>query len=170
MEAWTACPACGEKLEFELDGRALTAGREPVADAQVEAGGHRYRLPATSDLAKVARESDPEIAADRLAEACRVDEAPAPRLSPEELAEIGNKLALADPMAETRLALRCAACGEEWIESLDLGDFLWTEIEARARRALSDVHTLASAYGWTEDRILAMSDTRRAMYTEMVQS
>ena len=45
--------------------------------------------------------------------------------------------------------------------------FLWTEIEAWAWRMLSDVHTLARAYGWGERDILALSPTRRQFYLEM---
>jgi hypothetical protein len=33
---------------------------------------------------------------------------------------------------------------------------------------LWELHTLASAYGWSESESLALSDTRRAMYLEMV--
>jgi hypothetical protein len=43
-------------------------------------------------------------------------------------------------------------------------------VEARARRILQEVHTLASSYGWHEAEILALGDTRRAMYLQMVQA
>jgi hypothetical protein len=33
-----------------------------------------------------------------------------------------------------------------------------------------DVHALASAYGWSEREILALSDTRRRLYLEMVSA
>ena len=170
MMAWTACPACGEKLEFEMDGRTLAAEREPLAPSPVEIGGRRYRPPTTRDLAGLAREKQPEHAAARLLDVCRVDGEPDGMLSDEDLDEIGDRLAMADPMAETRLALQCAVCRHEWIESLDWIEFLWTEIEARARRALFEIHSLAAAYGWTQEQILALSDTRRAWYVEMVQS
>jgi hypothetical protein len=41
---------------------------------------------------------------------------------------------------------------------------------ARARRLLIEVHSLASAYGWSETDILSMSEPRRALYLEMVQA
>ena len=44
------------------------------------------------------------------------------------------------------------------------------EIHAWAKRTLREVHTLASAYGWSEREILSMSAVRRALYLEMVQS
>ena len=33
-----------------------------------------------------------------------------------------------------------------------------------------EVHTLATAYGWSEAETLALGDARRAMYLEMVSA
>jgi hypothetical protein len=171
LVAWVACPQCNEKLELEMDVRTLLAAeREQQADDPVSISGRSYRLPTSHDLARLAGETDARIAARRLLEACRLEAAGAADYSDEEIDEIGDRLALADPMAETRLALQCAACGNQWVEGLDIGSFLWAEIEARARRLLMEIHALASAYGWTEDRILTLSEARRAWYVEMVQS
>jgi hypothetical protein len=79
-------------------------------------------------------------------------------------------MALADPFAETRLTLQCPGCGNAWEEWLDMVSFFWAEVEARARRVFLEIHTLASAYGWTEGEVLSLSDGRRAMYLEMAQS
>jgi hypothetical protein len=90
--------------------------------------------------------------------------------SDEDLEEIGEQMALADPLAETRLTLHCPKCEVDWEESLDMTSFLWTEIDARVRRLLLEIHTLASAYGWTEREILSLGENRRVRYVEMVQS
>ena len=45
-----------------------------------------------------------------------------------------------------------------------------TELEAQAKRLLRSVHVLASAYGWSESEILALSEARRDAYVELVQS
>ena len=45
---------------------------------------------------------------------------------------------------------------------------LWEEIEVRAHVLLGEVHRLASAYGWSEAQILALSPARRASYLAMV--
>ena len=47
---------------------------------------------------------------------------------------------------------------------LDIGSFVWAEIESRARRVLGEVHALASAYGWSEAETLSLSAVRRASY------
>ena len=39
---------------------------------------------------------------------------------------------------------------------------------SRAVQLLDEVHQLATAYGWTEAEILALSDTRRAAYLDRV--
>jgi hypothetical protein len=78
-------------------------------------------------------------------------------------------MAQADPMAEIRVTVNCPACGNESEETLDIVTFLWAEIEGRAKRLLWEIHAIASAYGWTETEILALSDSRRALYVEMVQ-
>jgi hypothetical protein len=77
-------------------------------------------------------------------------------------------MAEADPLADIQIAISCPACAQGWRAAFDILTFLWSEIEAWAWRMLSDVHTLASAYGWCERDILALSPTRRQFYLEMV--
>lgn len=191
IAGWTSCAACGENLEFDLDGRALTtAGTNPdersyanEQDASIVVNQRSYRLPTSRDLAEAAQETDPRQAAIRIVENCRLAP-PAPTeheanslsapssesWSEEELDEIGEQMALADPLAEARLTLHCPKCDNDWEETLDIVAFLWAEIEAHARRLLLEIHSLASAYGWAESEILSLSEVRRARYVEMVQS
>jgi len=95
----------------------------------------------------------------------RVGSARLPRAVVERLAE---RLAACDPWAESMLDLICPACRHQWTVLLDVAVFLWTAIRARAQRLLRDVHTLATAYGWREADILAMSSRRREAYLELV--
>ena len=83
-----------------------------------------------------------------------------------EIEEADEQLALADPLAETRVRLTCPGCGREWDDTLDLALFVWAEVESRAKRLLLDVHQLARAYGWTEGEILALSERRRRFYLD----
>ena len=77
-------------------------------------------------------------------------------------------MAEADPLADIQLDLTCPSCERRWRAVFDIVSFLWTEIEVWAWRTLSDVHTLARAYGWSERDILTLSPTRRQFYLEMV--
>ncbi len=67
-----------------------------------------------------------------------------------------------------RFELSCPACGHGWLTPLDAPGYLWREIETQARRLLHEVHALASAYGWREADILAMTARRRWAYLEML--
>jgi hypothetical protein len=69
-------------------------------------------------------------------------------------------------VADIELNFDCAACGHGWLDYLDIGTFFWEEFDRQAHRILNDVHRLAWAYGWDEQRILAMSSARRAAYLE----
>jgi hypothetical protein len=173
LRAWTTCSACGEKLELAVDGELLAAG-DPEADGRgdrpVSAVGRSFRLPTSRDLARAARAVDPDAGARQLVGDCLVSARPPGAWSDEEVAEIGAQMAVADPQAEMTMAMRCPSCGREWQEPLDVGSYFWTELEARVRQLLRTLHVLASAYGWSEAEILALSERRRALYREMIES
>lgn len=169
LEGWTSCSNCGEKIEFELDARQLAA----IADTgqtqiSVVVGEHMFRLPTSRDVAHVAAADDEDSAVTRLLERCRISGPEKSEWTNELVESIGERLASADPLAETRIALTCPSCRREWDDVLDIGCFVWAEVEARARRLLWEIHSLAAAYGWSEAETLALNAARRAMYLEMV--
>jgi hypothetical protein len=178
LRGWTSCTQCGEKLEFEFDGRSVADGSAPEGDQLIVVKGCAFRLPTSRDLARLASEHDAHEAALRLLEQCRADgsvgaeagEPDAPTWTREDVDEVGEQMALADPLAEIMLDFTCPACAESFQENLDLAEFLWAEIEAQAKRLLLDVHALASAYGWSESEILSLSAARRALYLQMVRA
>jgi hypothetical protein len=163
-----SCPECAAKLEFQMDTQALLIS-ECDSLSTVMVREHSFRLPTSRDLARAARESDTLSAAIQIVESCRTDASDAAEWQEEDLEEIGEKLSAADPLAEIRLTFHCVKCGHQWQENLDIAAFLWAEIEARSKRLLMEVHTLASAYGWSEADTLSLSEARRAAYLEMVR-
>jgi len=164
LEGWAACSRCGEKVELQLDSREITG--ETVGD-RVFVNGRTFRLPTTRDLARTLAEPDPGRAAMRLLEICQ-EEGDAPGEA--ELEAAGEKMSHADPLAEIRLGLHCPACSNAWEETLDLGGFVWSKVERRAKRLLREVHALGSAYGWSEKAILSLSEARRSFYLEMIEA
>jgi hypothetical protein len=46
--------------------------------------------------------------------------------------------------------------------------FLWNELDDWAARILSQVHILASNYGWSESEIVALSPQRRQYYQDLI--
>lgn len=168
LHAWSACAACGEKMEISLDWKALIS--DSASEEAIKFGEARFRPLTTRDLAEASRQPDVNSAALCLARRCALDAADFQTWSSEEIEQLGDRLAAADPLAEIRLALVCPACQSESTETIELTTFLWTEIEARAKALLWQIHIIASAYGWTQDEILALSHARRAHYVEMAHA
>ncbi|KQP12281.1 hypothetical protein [Pseudorhodoferax sp. Leaf267] len=165
------CTQCGQRLAFTLDARVLLPATADEDDAPrtTEAAGLRVRAPSLRDLAGVATEADAERAMRALLARCtlagdlaQVDDAA--------LATIEDALDALDPQADLVLALQCVACGHAGQAQLDAGALLWDEIDAQARVLLAEVHRLASAYGWSEAQILALSPARRASYLALVEA
>jgi len=174
LRGWTKCAGCGDKLEFQLDCRSLIERQNCGAAEPVELRGYVFRAPTSRDLARIAGHTDAESAALLLMQSCRLcgdgaEPSPAPEWTPIDLEELSAKMAEADPLAEILLSFECPLCRCSREQALDLPEFIWAELEAFAKRLLSEIHILATAYGWTEDRILALADSRRSLYVQMVQ-
>jgi hypothetical protein len=171
LQAWAECASCGEKMEFDMDARDLliTFGTPAREDETVEVNGRTFRLPSSRDLAEAMKEAGAVQGAIRLLQTCCIGQPPA-GWTEEDIQIVGEKLASADPAAELLLSLVCPVCGETREEVLDPVTFVWAELGARAKRLLRDIHTLASAYGWTERDILSLSDFRRSQYVEMIHA
>jgi len=88
---------------------------------------------------------------------------------PSEVIEaVSAAMAEADPLADIEISISCPSCRHGWQAAFDIVSFLWNEIESWVWRIMSDVHALASAYGWRERDVLELSPTRRQFYLEMV--
>jgi hypothetical protein len=184
MAAIAACPACRERLELALDVRDLLALADRT-DAGEMSMTHEdlcvtFRIPTTADMIAAESEDDEDSARSLILERClisavRAGEQEGPgadwlQLPAEVVSGIAALMADADPLADIQLKIECPSCTHGWLAAFDIVSFLWTEIEAWAGRILSEVHTLAGAYGWRESEILALSATRRQFYLEMVGS
>ncbi|MGY3682722.1 hypothetical protein [Streptomyces sp. TE33382] len=133
-------------------GAAGSPGRRGSPGSPSEA---RRRL-LTGCTLRALRNGEP-VAAERLAE-----------LLPERVEQlIAEKAAEADPTAEVTLNVVCPECGSATVAELDISFYLWTELDNWARDLLLDVHLLATAYGWSEPEILALSPLRRRYYLEL---
>ncbi|KFG69600.1 hypothetical protein, partial [Microvirga sp. BSC39] len=56
-----------------------------------------------------------------------------------------------------------------WTAGFDIGAHFWTEVEADARRLLSEVAALAERFGWSEEALLTMPASRRRAYLELAR-
>jgi hypothetical protein len=181
FEGVARCSRCGAELELTLDADELLAGS---ADAGDSAGGGmslrvdgyeiHLRLPDSRDEREASQAGDVDTARRILLQRCVTnasrDDSP---IDPLELPEavvtrIEDAMERGDPHADLRFALECTDCGHAWEAPFDVGQFVWGEVDRWARRTLVDVAALASAFGWTEDRVLALSPLRRQAYLEIV--
>jgi hypothetical protein len=182
------CPQCAQRLELAFQVGEIRAGmNDPQPETlTVEADGYvaAFRLPTNADLAAVHAEHEPSRATTAASQAllsrCLLDvrhtngeqslgsEVSLADLSPALVAAITATMEQADPQANVELDLTCTACGHHWLAAFDIVSYLWSEVDNWARRVLREVHTLASAYGWSEGDILAMSPQRRQFYLGML--
>jgi len=177
LEAVTACPGCGERLELELPAAALAAAGADGAPAEVrvEAEGHQVacRPLVAADLVAAAAYADVASARGALVRRCvraatrGGDGVPAEALPEVVVEAVGRALLESDPGAELLLELVCPACEKRWEAPLEPAEFVWAELRAGAERLLWEVHSLARAYGWTEPQVLALSAPRRRAYLEL---
>jgi hypothetical protein len=177
LSALVTCAACGHVMEFDfaVDDLPTDTNAEDCVMVELDGFKVRARQPNGEDMRAVAaaRAEDAEsillrrcvIQAER--EGQSIDGV---QLPGSVLAEIERRLAEADGLVDLRLDAPCAHCGAESSTAFDVGEFLWAELDAYASRLLSEVHELASAYGWAENDILSMSATRRRIYLEWVRA
>lgn len=179
MTGVVACVRCGDRLELTFKAADVRAdcGAKPASELSLDVAGYdlRFRLPNSRDLAVVTQTDlarSRSLLLDRcLLAACR-DGIPttSDQLPTEVVEAAAQRMAEADPQADVQLAISCSACGHEWRAKFDIVSFFWSEIEAWACRLLREVHILASAYGWFERDIVALSPVRRRFYLEMVDA
>lgn len=179
LDAFAECPSCAEALEYRISTNDLTpsmAIEDELLGFDAGATSVRLRLPDSRDLRAIRGCTDLMAATQVLVERCVVDavvdEMPASiaTLPVEVIDGIASRLAAANPQAEMLIDLTCPACAHTWEVVFDIESFLWSKISATVRRLLQQVHTLASAYGWSEHSILALNQTRRQLYVEMATS
>jgi hypothetical protein len=177
LEATASCPACGELAEFSLDAAALAAGAVEVAPAPLQVGAFvvSWRSPECGDVVAAAAAGDVRAAERVLLSRCVTSatgpdggvggaELPAPVRE-----AVARAMAAADPLAEVLAEVACPACGTGFVADLDVAEFAWTVLRARAWSLLRDVAALGRAYGWTEADVVALGDRRRAAYLELAR-
>lgn len=162
------CAHCAAPFEFSVRVAELTAGQQerlpgdPLSWVEDERE-YRLRPVTTADLLAV-EPAGPAQAEDRLLARCL--ESAAGNGEPSSLAR--ERFEQLNAGAELSLTIACPACSALDTLDLDIARFLWTEVRQGASRLLGEIHTLAGAYGWSEQAIARMSAGRRAAYLELL--
>ena len=174
LNSVAGCPACQERLELNLNLSDLLAVPALEVSKHLSLEGYEleFRLPCSQDLlglpegVEAARRGLMEhivLTAQYQGQAVRLSQLP-----DHVVAALGEALSQADPLALTEIEMACPKCGHRFSALFDIVSFLWRELEHWAMRTLGEVHRLATAYGWRESDILALSPLRRQMYLQMV--
>ncbi len=176
LDAVAECPTCGQRLEMNLrvSDFLVSSTDTPTRELRVNGYALTYRLPDTNDLIAAQRARDVTHAREMLLQRVVLNVRPTQESSADAQLDAAAKDALAaqlehdDPLAAMRVHMICPQCQHEWETLFDIADFFWTELDAWAKRILREVHALASAYGWNENEILALSPQRRQLYLELI--
>lgn len=186
-DCFARCPACNEQVEFAIDVQTMLPSEmidpeepEEMAEQQVyllDVQPYRvsFRVPTCADLAVASRLPDVQAGRVLLLERCvtqvlQDEQHIAVTDIPDDIVQALTEAILEhDPLAEMEFALRCPACQHNWTLTFDIISFFWKELEAQAKRLMHDVHIIASAYGWRESDILALSSARRSFYRELIR-
>lgn len=168
IEAFAKCPLCDAPLEFRLNTDDLRRESPPPAeDTWLEAETEFHMRAANSaDLVAVqTADTDDEACALLLARTMGMNQT---ELTAEAHPDWLARFERLNASAEITCSLACDACAARTEIDFDIAGFLWREVATAARRLLAEIHRLASAYGWSESSILALSPARRHMYLEML--
>jgi hypothetical protein len=187
MDGFAVCSECGAQLELALDARELAKGIRTQGPPQPgEIAGYTMRPANTLDLlAASAAESEAQARSILVARTVSVanaerdgaNEFDAPARAqwlesqPEPVVELlFDRFEQMNSSAEIRAQFDCTECRSRASVELDIAHFFLREIGSAARRLIADIHTLASAYGWSEQSIMVMSNARRDAYLERLRA
>jgi hypothetical protein len=174
LNIFAVCPKCAEPLEFSIPTAAMTEQlqRTPATSIEWSQEGRQYRLRSvtTEDLLASLQTADTTAAQECVLSRC-VDVSPRPETeSLSTSADVMEKFEQLHASVEFSCAVDCPACSGHDVLDLDIARFLWAEVRSAARRLLGEIHTLASAYGWSEQAIIEMTPRRRAAYLEILNA
>ena len=170
LEAAPVCAGCGVRLEVALPIADLLAFHQAAGAEVVCVGEATLRRATGADQAAwwAAGWPDPEQVLRGMLSTLLV--APADGGAVEvDLARADQALAEADPLVAFRVELECPECGLGQTVPVDLQE-LALAVPRRAQHGLiQDVHRIARAYHWTEDRVAALPPWRRARYLALIE-
>ena len=182
LNCLASCPRCNAAIEttFGIDGLLSHAAEPSSQESIVHSLTHDnctidFRLPTAADLLAIVDRPSTQAAGElverlidksvRNGERVSIHELPA-----EILEGVERQITKIDPLAHIELNLTCPGCRSDWLEVLHVIDFLWLEIGNLAKRILFEVARLASAFGWSEREILALTPERRRSYLGLLET
>jgi len=165
------CRHCGEPFDLSLDlSRPVCRVPDEVAVEVAVAtslGPRRFAVPTGEHEEQAARAGPGTDPRRDFARVCGLSPAAgdeADRFDEHDLQLIDEALESASPDIADTASARCPGCGAETECSVDPLLFAFP----READILSDVHLIASVYGWDHDSILRLPARHRAAYADMI--
>jgi hypothetical protein len=150
----------------------------PPADEVLQSDGvsMRFRVPQVGDLLSLTSSHDEAAIKQALLHACiiearnkREEAIGAEGITDAALEALSIRMSELDPQADVVVSFSCPHCSAASCQLFDIAGVLVKEVNNWAKRMLKDIHTLAMAYGWSEEHILALGPVRRQAYLDMVR-
>jgi hypothetical protein len=173
-EARCPDPECGEWIDVSFSirdylryhrprrarGIVRTPGEDSFSLAQATV---RFRIPTVADLLAVVDDQRP---AEALSRRC-VD---APEISRALARRLDRALSALAPNLDDVLGGGCPGCGHRVAVRFDPLGYTLAELRSAFSGIFLETHTLACAYGWPEEVILALPRSRRRRYASIIAS
>ncbi|MFE2678310.1 hypothetical protein [Streptomyces hygroscopicus] len=153
--------------DHAMVGDHAMGGEDAMGGEAAVAGGNATGASTAADRARRALLARCVVSVHRSGQPVPADRLPAAELPEPVQRRLAEAAERADPAADVTLNVACPACGAATRAELDIASYLWAELDHWARDLLLDVHLLATAYGWSEPQILALSPLRRRYYLEL---
>jgi len=166
MVAEGRCGRCLEPVDVRFSLAAYAAHHRPRPSRRAEeigegwfrlrGGDAEFRVPTAGDVLAAATSADPRS---ELLERCvRGAAAPATARS------IEAAMARLAPTLRAAVAGTCPECGAAFELEVDARELCMAELRRDAITVYDDVNLIATAYGWSQDDILALPSARRRRY------
>lgn len=168
-------PACGQTVEIELplhDLLQLGANEEGVVGVEVAGRTLTLRRPTGADQLAWSRQSFSNLVEARRAVASSLLVDPGESDTPlgaEVLDAMESSLAEHDPLVQFTVSSECPYCGASAEYDVDLTALAMAWLRHAQVAMLETVHSLATAYHWSEAEVFALAPWRRAHYLALVE-
>lgn len=159
------CIACGEMFDLSFDLSALQRklfdeaepARVDALRSLADSAGSRYTLPGAEDEERAAQLG--------LASGCAQLRA---SIAGKEMEaqDLNERLEALAPLLDVDLDTRCAECGHAQLARFDIQSFVLQRLLDERENVLSEVHAMASSYGWSLQEIVSLP---RSMRRSLVQ-
>ena len=160
------CPDCGARADVAIKLDHLpckpAGSNYPYADIEYNGETCRIRVPVSRDFGELETADEAERL-HHLLQRCAVGPLPA-TLDSGFIALTDAALQAAAPEIPETASTACPDCTKAFDIIIDLAGFIIKHLSD----PLQDVHSIASAYHWSEEQILSLSRKRRKFYIDLI--